>query len=116
MRKLLHTIHRNQKGFTLLELLVVIGILAVLIAIVAFNVGEFIGKGACESYCVERHDLQTAVIAYMAHYDGTVPTVEQADTYLIGNLKHTWTDANIAENGFLSDAADKPEGCVCGGE
>jgi len=106
---------RTQKGFTLIELLVVIGILAVLIAFLALNVGKFIGKGACESYCVEKHNLSTAVKAYMSENNGVIPNLEQAKTYLTGKLQYAWTDENIGQGGYVSDASDKPEGCVCGG-
>ena len=106
----------DQNGFTLLELLVVIGILTVLVAVVALSISRFIGRGACESYCVEKHDLQTAITAYMAHHGGAVPNLDQAKIYLIGDPKYAWTEANIGADGLLSDAEDKPAGCVCGGD
>ena len=103
---------QREKGFTLIELQVVVGILGTLGAVVALNVGSFIGSGACESYCTEKHNLQTAIIAYMAENSGTVPTVAQASDYLIGSLSYNFT--TIAGDGELSDASDLPSGCTCG--
>ena len=61
----------GQKGFTLIELLVVIAILGVIAAVVALNVAGFFGRGTEQAANTEAHQVQTAVIAYMADYPGT---------------------------------------------
>ena len=85
----------NAKGFTLIELLVVIGILALIGGIVALNVGQFIGRGCHESARVEHHNVQTAVLAYMADNAGAVPAdVDAAADFLVGGtggLQGTYT-------------------------
>ncbi|HXC77572.1 MAG TPA: prepilin-type N-terminal cleavage/methylation domain-containing protein [Candidatus Acidoferrum sp.] len=65
--------HQGQRGFTLIELLVVIAILAVLAAIVIFNVTGVVQRGntaACQT------DLQTVQTASDAYYsdNGKYPT------------------------------------------
>lgn len=72
MKRLLR-LNRNEKGFTLIELLVVVAILSVLAAVIVPNVGKFIGSGTVESANTEAHNVQTAVIAYMA--DNQIATI-----------------------------------------
>ena len=61
--------HRGQPGFTLIEVLVVVAILGVLAAVVVPNVGRFFGEGETSAAQTELHDVQTGMIAMMAHND-----------------------------------------------
>jgi len=66
MRKLGRQFHYGENGFTLIELLVVIVILGIVAAIVALNIAGFLGQGTEEAANTEAHQVQTAVIAYLA--------------------------------------------------
>jgi len=59
-------LQKGQGGVTLIEILVVVAILGVVAAIVILNVGGFIGTGTEEAANTEAHQVQTAIIAYMA--------------------------------------------------
>jgi prepilin-type N-terminal cleavage/methylation domain-containing protein len=100
----------NTKGFTLIELLVVIGILALIGGIVALNVGQFIGRGCHESARIEHHNVQTAVLAYMADNAGTIPgDVDTAGGFLVGgtaNLQGTYT-----VDGSTGEVTQTDDGC-----
>jgi prepilin-type N-terminal cleavage/methylation domain-containing protein len=101
MRKLAKVIHRmyrgHEGGFTLIELLVVIGILAALAGVVTLAVGRFIGAGTCQACATDRHNVQTAVVAFMAQNGGLVPggggnaqTSNDIKPYMVDTPKYPW--------------------------
>jgi len=99
-KNLLKQFRYGEKGFTLVELLVVVAILGVLAAVAVPNVGKFIGKGKQESYETELHNIQTAVIAMLA--DAYADELDQAYTTPTGDMSTITTDnLTVTLDGYL---------------
>jgi prepilin-type N-terminal cleavage/methylation domain-containing protein len=79
-----------EKGFTLVELLVVIVILGILAAVVVFAVGGTESNATLKACQAERSTIETAFEAYKAN-DEANPTPSLGDLKTAGLLKHTPT-------------------------
>jgi len=65
MKRFLKRIHRGNKGFTLVELLIVIAIVGVLAGVVIPRVTQFIGAGEAEAAKAELVSVQLAMDTMM---------------------------------------------------
>jgi len=64
----------GEKGFTLLELLIVVAILGILAAVLVPNLASFLGTGKVAAANTEVANVETAALAYYADNDGVWPT------------------------------------------
>lgn len=113
--------HRGQGGFTLIELLIVIAILGIIAAVVALNIGGFFGQGKEQAANTEAHQVQTAVIAYMADnnlstFAGTITSSSALgpEDYLMnpGLLQASYTITAGAITGATATGGGKWDGCT----
>jgi len=66
LTKLTEKVRKGEGGFTLIEVLIVLLILSILVAVVVFNVGGFIGQGTEQIAKMQGNLVQTAIVAAMA--------------------------------------------------
>ena len=90
--KSLRKLQKGEGGVTLIEILVVVAILGVVAAIVILNVGGFIGTGTEEAANTEAHQVQTAIVAYMAAVNSSVSG---------GTIQSSLTCGNTSEQKWI---------------
>ena len=80
LKRLVSRIPGGQRGFTLIEMIVVVGIIAVLAAVIVPNIGKFIGSGEAGAKDAELESVQTAMNAMMADKAVTALTANTGGT------------------------------------
>ncbi|MBN1862723.1 MAG: type II secretion system protein [Dehalococcoidales bacterium] len=122
-------LHQRQRGFTLVELLVVVAIAGTLAAIAVPSVASFMDEGDTEAKETELDNVQTAVLSLMAsagqeqlsdsytavdtetEVQGITAGSESLSDYFIGSPYPLLQPYDISQNGVVSvSSGDGDEG------
>src|SRR3989344_8214590 len=107
MQKIINS-SRNKKGFTIIELLVVVAIIAVLTGIVLVNVTQYIGKSKNAAI---KGDMSTILTNAAVYYDTQSPS-----TYVGFAATTPYTnpaDAALASGGTVTSSEIASAFCAC---
>ena len=92
MNKRIDVTPKNDRGFTLVELLIVIVILGILAAVTVFAVRGITTKSQTNSCAVEKRAIETATEAYFANTGADAATMAAlVGTYLRTDPSARWT-------------------------
>ena len=89
LRGRLRSLRRGDSGFTLVELLVVVGIIVALAAVIIPNVASFADRGEKGAKLAEFDNVQAAMDAMMA--DNSLIVVTRNDVVSTSNGNSAWT-------------------------
>lgn len=87
---------RSQRGFTLVELSVVVGILAILAVIVIPNLSGFLAGGEKQGYNADRKIVQAAVSTWHSDPDNRVGSYPYPTNTGIGSDNSAVTGAHVS--------------------
>ena len=102
MKWFLKRIQQDNKGFTLIEMLIVVAIIGALAAVVVPNVTGFIGRGEEEAARTELQTVQTAMdlamvdLIFSAVSDGSAFTISDFSSAGSGDI-----DADAVDTAYL---------------
>ncbi len=108
IRGRLQSLRSGDSGFTLVELLVVVGIIVALAAVIIPNVASFANRGDTGAQAAERDNIQAAIDTYMADnsYANLPGTAQNDANDLVGGS----STRNFTTTGILDLESAGPTG------
>lgn len=86
----------NNKGFSLIELIIVIAIMAILVAIIAPNLTKYLGKSKKNTDTKNKDEIESTIKTCITDYEMDNGTLISATT---DDMKLKWSASGAADNG-----------------
>lgn len=102
MKRFIKAFHKSQKGFTLMELLIVVAILGIIAGVVALNLGGFLIIGKLNAANTEAENIKTAAVAHYGERSAWPSNSTDLTPYIRGTLTGTY---NFDGDGLISSAS-----------
>ncbi|MCR4908484.1 MAG: type II secretion system GspH family protein [Lachnospiraceae bacterium] len=104
----------NNKGFSLVELIIVIAIMAILVAILAPQFLKYVERSRNSADVANAREITNAIAAYAADEEATTPLEKDKVTEITINTKtNIGTDNKTAIEQAMTDAGLSPEATKC---
>jgi prepilin-type N-terminal cleavage/methylation domain-containing protein len=105
-------VEKKDKGFTLVELLIVIVILGILATVTVFAVRGITDQGKASTCAADKKTLETAGEAYFAQF-GTTPVIPLSEAALVPSFLHSLSpNYDIDATGNVTAQAGNTNGCT----
>jgi len=83
-------LHQEEKGFTLIDIIIVIAILGIIASVVVPNIVGFMDSGILNAARTEAENVKTAASAYLAEYEEWPENSDDLGGFLDGTSKATY--------------------------
>ena len=104
---------KKDRGFTLVELLIVIVILGILSTVTVFAVRGITSTGRTNACKTDKRVMETAAEAYLAQNGGsTITTPAESTLVTAGFLKAASVNYDVDTNGVVSFQPSNANGCT----